>query len=237
MLFSKLEDKSASLALDLRDYDRLDDCDKSCDMLLEAMKKRIRKNQEKRLVQTRMTELNKLVAQKALPLASDEEEKKKKKPKAKAEPKVKATPSKEAEKPDPKAKKRATPVYPSPSPKRHAGKPSKPGSSKDRSPSRRDPKKTPCMYHFTKPGGCRNADKCMFSHDQKVYDANKGKRFGNRSPSRGDRDRRARSPTPDGKKRTKTCYKWMEGKCNRANCPFAHEKSSRSASQGERQHQ
>ena len=232
MLFSKLEDKSASLALDLRDYDRLDDCDKSCDMLLEARKKRIRKNQERRLVQTRMTELNKLVAQKALPLASDEEEKKKKKPKAKAEPKAKATPSKEVEKPDPKAKKRATPVYPSPSPKRHAGKPSKPGSSKDRSPSRRDPKKTPCMYHFTKPGGCRNADKCMFSHDQKIYDANKGKRFGSRSPSRGDRDRRARSPTPDGKKRTKTCYKWMEGKCNRANCPFAHEKSSRSASPG-----
>ena len=182
MLYNKLEDKSQSLAMDSRDFDRLDESAKTCEFLLEAIRTRIRKNQEKKLVQARMNELNKLVSQKALPFEGDDEEKKRKKPKAKAEPKAKATPSKEAEKPDPKAKKRATPVYPSPSPKRHAGKPSKPGSSKDRSPSRRDPKKTPCMYHFTKPGGCRNADKCMFSHDQKVYDANKGKRFGSRSP-------------------------------------------------------
>ena len=158
MLYNKLEDKSQSLAMDLRDFDRLDESAKSCEILLEAMRTRIRKNQEKKLVQTRMNELNRLVSQKALPFEGDEEEKKRKKPKAKADPKAKATPSKEAEKPDPKAKKRATPVYPSPSPKRHAGKPSKPGSSKDRSPSRRDPKKTPCMYHFTKPGGCRNAE-------------------------------------------------------------------------------
>ena len=234
MLYNKLEDKSTSLAMDLREFDRMNDADKTCEFLLEAIRNRIRKNQEKRLVQTRMHELNRLVSQKALPFEGDEEEKKRKKPKAKAEPKAKAkaTPSKEAEKPDPKAKKRATPVYPSPSPKRHAGKPSKPGSSKDRSPSRRDPKKTPCVYHFTKPGGCRNADKCLFSHDQKVYDANKGKRYGSRSPSGGDKDKRARSPTPNGKTRTKTCYKWMEGKCNRADCPFAHEKTSGSASPG-----
>ena len=150
MLYNKLEDKSQSLAMDLREFDRMDEADKKCEFLLEAIRNRIRKNQEKKLVQTRMNELNKLVSQKALPFEGDEDEKRRKKPKAKAEPKAKATPSKEAEKPDPKANKRATPVYPSPSPKRHAGKPSKPGSSKDRSPSRRDPKKTPCMYHFTK---------------------------------------------------------------------------------------
>ena len=72
MLYNKLEDKSQSLAMDLRDFDRLDEDAKNCEFLLEAIRKRIRKNQEKKLVQTRMNELNRLVSQKALPFEGDE---------------------------------------------------------------------------------------------------------------------------------------------------------------------
>ena len=92
----------------------MDDEDRTHEFLLAAMRKKIRKNQEKRLVQTRLQEMNWFVGQKATPL-EDLDKDKKKKSRLTGEPKAKVTPAKGPEKPDPKPKRRAAPVYPSPS--------------------------------------------------------------------------------------------------------------------------
>ena len=74
--------------------------------------------------------------------------------------------------PKAKAKCEAASVLPTPSPKSHADKKSKKGREKGRSSSPTDKKKIFCNYFFNK-GGCNKGDKCLYSHSQKVYNAEK----------------------------------------------------------------
>ena len=97
-------------------------------------------------------------------------------PDANPKAKAKATPKEKAA-PKAKAKADAAPVLPSPQPKQHAkgkgkgqGKGNKRSNSRSASP--RSKKKIPCHFHFIKKA-CRKGKDCEYSHDQKVFDANK----------------------------------------------------------------
>ena len=83
-------------------------------------------------------------------------------------------------------------------PTRSASTDSKPDKSK---------KHIRCKFHFTD-AGCRNGDKCPFSHSKKTPE----------TPSR------SRTPSPSGRTRNQVCFTFRKtGSCSRENCPFKHE--------------
>ena len=129
-------------------------------------------------------------------------------PDANPKAKPKATPKEKAA-PKAKAKAEAAPVLPTPQPKQHAkGKGKGKGKSKSRSASPRSKKKIPCHFHFIKKA-CRKGKDCEFSHDQKVFDANKNPKGGGGKPG----TPRSQSPANKTKKNDEHCWHWARGKC------------------------
>ena len=133
-------------------------------------------------------------------------------PDANPKAKPKATPKEKAA-PKAKAKADAAPVLPSPQPKQHAkGKGKGQGKGKDRSNGRstspRSKKKIPCHFHFIKKA-CRKGKDCEYSHDQKVFDANKNAKGNGRKPG----TPRSQSPANKTKKIDEPCWHWAKGKC------------------------
>ena len=133
-------------------------------------------------------------------------------PDANPKAKPKATPKEKAA-PKAKAKADAAPVLPSPQPKQHAkGKGKGQGKGKDRANSRsaspRSKKKIPCHFHFIKKA-CRKGKDCEYSHDQKVFDANKNAKGNGRKPG----TPRSQSPANKTKKIDEPCWHWAKGKC------------------------
>ena len=111
--------------------------------------------------------------------------------------------------PKAKAKVEAGPVLPSPQPKQHGkGKGKTRGKSRTRSPSPKDKKKIPCHFLFIKKS-CKKGKDCEYSHDQKVFDANKtgsGGKGGGKTP-------RSKSPANRTKKVDEPCWHWAKGNC------------------------
>ena len=105
----------------------------------------------------------------------------------------------------------AAPVLPQSKAKAHAkgkGKPKKPtrSTSTDSKPDK-SKKQIRCKFHFTD-AGCRNGDKCPFSHSKKTPEA----------PTR------SRTPSPSGRSGNQVCFVYRKtGSCSRENCPFKHE--------------
>ena len=105
----------------------------------------------------------------------------------------------------------AAPVLPQSKAKAHAkgkGKPKKPtrSASTDSKPDK-SKKHIRCKFHFTD-AGCRNGDKCPFSHSKKTPE----------TPSR------SRTPSPSGRTGNQVCFTFRKtGSCSRENCPFKHE--------------
>ena len=133
-------------------------------------------------------------------------------PDANPKAKPKATPKEKAAL-KAKAKADAAPVLPSPQPKQHAkGKGKGQGKGEDRSNSRsaspRSKKKIPCHFHFIKKA-CRKGKDCEYSHDQKVFDANKNAKGNGRKPG----TPRSQSPANKTKKVDEPCWHWAKGKC------------------------
>ena len=133
-------------------------------------------------------------------------------PDANPKAKPKATPKEKAA-PKAKAKADAAPVLPSPQPKQHAkGKGKGQGKGKDRANSRstspRSKKKIPCHFHFIKKS-CRKGKDCEYSHDQKVFEANKNAKGNGRKPG----TPRSQSPANKTKKIDEPCWHWAKGKC------------------------
>ena len=133
-------------------------------------------------------------------------------PDANPEAKPKATPKEKAA-PKAKAKAEAAPVLPSPQPKQHAkgkgkGQGKGNGRPNSRSASPRSKKKIPCHFHFIKKA-CRKGKDCEYSHDQKVFDANKNAKGNGRKPG----TPRSQSPANKTKKVDEPCWHWAKGKC------------------------
>ena len=105
----------------------------------------------------------------------------------------------------------AAPVLPQSKAKAHAkgkGKPKKltRSASTDSKPDK-SKKHIRCKFHFTD-AGCRNGDKCPFSHSKKTPE----------TPSR------SRTPSPSGRTGNQVCCTFRKtGSCSRENCPFKHE--------------
>ena len=105
----------------------------------------------------------------------------------------------------------AAPVLPQSKAKAHAkgkGKPKKNtrSTSTDSKPDK-SKKHIRCKFHFTD-AGCRNGDKCPFSHSKKTPE----------TPSR------SRTPSPSGRSGNQICFTFRKtGSCSRENCPFKHE--------------
>ena len=133
-------------------------------------------------------------------------------PDANPKAKAKATPKEKAA-PKAKAKADAAPVLPSPQPKQHAkgkgkGQGKGNGRPNSRSASPRSKKKIPCHFHFIKKA-CRKGKDCEYSHDQKVFDANKNAKGNGRKPG----TPRSQSPANKTKKIDEPCWHWAKGKC------------------------
>ena len=105
----------------------------------------------------------------------------------------------------------AAPVLPQSKAKAHAkgkGKPKKNtrSTSTDSKPDK-SKKHIRCKFHFTD-AGCRNGDKCPFSHSKTTPE----------TPSR------SRTPSPSGRSGNQICFTFRKtGSCSRENCPFKHE--------------
>eukprot|EP00439_Symbiodinium_sp_Y106_P022386 s5610_g2.t1 len=105
----------------------------------------------------------------------------------------------------------AAPVPPQSKAKAHAkgkGKPKKNtrSTSTDSKPDK-SKKHIRCKFLFTD-AGCRNGDKCPFSHSKKTPE----------TPSR------SRTPSPSGRSGNQVCFTFRKtGSCSRENCPFKHE--------------
>ena len=105
----------------------------------------------------------------------------------------------------------AAPVLPQSKAKAHAkgkGKPKKNtrSTSTDSKPDK-SKKHIRCKFHFTD-AGCRNGDRCPFSHSKKTPE----------TPSR------SRTPSPSGRSGNQICFTFRKtGSCSRENCPFKHE--------------
>ena len=76
-------------------------------------------------------------------------------------------------------------------------------------------KEWPCVFHYTKEGGCLKGKDGPYSHNPKhkhKFDNNKGKGKGE--------GKAARTPSP---KRDGVCYAWREGKCTKGDqCKYKH---------------
>ena len=219
VLFRKLDNNTQLMKLDLNAWENLPDDDpgKTRDSLQAIMKRHIEKNLEKQLYKERQKAMSNFTnfndgKQSA---AAEPEPKPKPKGKPKAEPQPRtATPAREKT-PDPKP---ATPIHPSPNPKRHAkgdGKGKKGthrGRSRSPSTTKKDPSKTPCLFHFEK-NGCRKGADCPYSRSKSVYDASKSRRDSrSKSPGKGPKGSRARSSAP-GSGKTGLCWVFQQGKC------------------------
>ena len=105
----------------------------------------------------------------------------------------------------------AAPVLPQSKAKAHAkakGKPKKTtrSESTDSQPDK-SKKNIRCKFHFAD-AGCRNGDKCPFSHSKKTPE----------TPNR------PRTPSPAGRTGNQVCFTFKRtGSCSRENCPFKHE--------------
>ena len=105
----------------------------------------------------------------------------------------------------------AAPVLPQSKAKAHAkgkGKPKKTtrSESTDSKPDK-NKQHIRCKFHFTD-AGCRNGDKCPFSHSKKTPE----------TPTR------PRTPSPSGRTGNQVCFTFKRtGSCSRENCPFKHE--------------
>ena len=147
-------------------------------------------------------------------------------PDANPKAKPKATPKEKAA-PKAKAKADAAPVLPSPQPKQHAkgkgkGQGKGNGRPNSRSASPRSKKKIPCHFHFIKKA-CRKGKDCEYSHDQKVFDANKNTKGTGRKPG----TPRSQSPANKTKKIDEPCWHWAKGKCRYGDkCNKRHDPSS-----------
>ena len=105
----------------------------------------------------------------------------------------------------------AAPVLPQSKAKAHAKTKAKPkkAARSESTDSRPDKSKKHirCKFHFTV-AGCRNGDKCPFSHSKKTPEA----------PTR------SRTPSPSGRTNNQVCFTFRKtGSCSRENCPFKHE--------------
>ena len=224
VLYRKLEHNSPLMKLDLFAWDNLldDDPRKTRESLQAIMKRHIEKNLEKQLYKEREKAMHNFTnfsdGKKSAAAESDPKPKPKAKPKADPKPKA-AAPSREKT-PDPKP---TVPIYPSPNPKRHAkgdgkGKKGKRGRSRSPSAPKKDPSKTPCVFHFEK-NGCRKGTDCPYSHSKSVYDASKSRKD---SRSKSPKGSRARSSTPSSGK-TGPCWLFQQGKCKHGDkCKFQH---------------
>ena len=99
----------------------------------------------------------------------------------------------------------AAPVLPKAKAKDHDKKGKGKGKGKSMSPEAK--KEWPCVFHYTKEGGCLKGKGCPYSHNPKhkhKLDNDKGKgKCGGKAP---------RTPSP---KRDGVCYAWREGKCTK----------------------
>ena len=105
----------------------------------------------------------------------------------------------------------AAPVLPQSKAKAHAKTKTKPkkAARSESTDSRPDKSKKHirCKFHFTD-AGCRNGDKCPFSHSKKTPEM----------PTR------SRTPSPSGRTNNQVCFTFRKtGSCSRENCPFKHE--------------
>ena len=110
----------------------------------------------------------------------------------------------------------AAPVLPQSKAKAHAKTKTKPkkAARSESTDSRPDKSKKHirCKFHFTD-AGCRNGDKCPFSHSKKTPEM----------PTR------SRTPSPSGRTNNQVCFTFRKtGSCSRENCPFKHEAAAAS---------
>ena len=88
------------------------------------------------------------------------------------------------------------------------------GKGKGKSMSPEQKKEWPCVFHYTKEGGCLKRKDCPHSHNPKHKH-----KLNNKGKGKGD-GKAARTPSP---KRDGVCYAWREGKCTKADqCKFKH---------------
>ena len=104
-------------------------------------------------------------------------------------------------------------MLPKPKAKDHDKKGKGTGKWKSMSPEQK--KECPCVFHYTKEGGCLKGKDCPYSHNPKhkhKLDNEKGKgKGGGKAP---------RTPSP---KRDGVCYAWREGKCTKVDqCKYKH---------------
>ena len=109
----------------------------------------------------------------------------------------------------------AAPVLPNAKAKDHDKKGKGKGVGKSMSPEQK--KQWPCVFHYTKEGGCLKGKDCPYSHNPK----HKHKLDNNKGKGKGD-GKAARTPSPQ---RDGVCYAWREGKCTKGDhCKYKHAK-------------
>ena len=99
----------------------------------------------------------------------------------------------------------ASPVLPKAKAKDHEKKGKGKGKGKSVGPEQK--KEWPCVFHYTKEGGCLKGKDGPYSHNPK----HKRKLDNNKGKGKGD-SKAARTPSP---KRDGACYAWREGKCTK----------------------
>ena len=103
----------------------------------------------------------------------------------------------------------AAPVLPKAKAKDHDKKGKGKGKGKSMSPEQK--KEWPCVFHYTKEGGCLKGKDCPYSHNPKHRHKLENDKGGGKA---------ARTPSP---KRDGVCYAWREGKCTKGDqCKYKH---------------